>query len=88
MNKIKELVITELMPFYVVNKELLGGNSLDDTWQEDPIFKFILLGQETGVSVADTSSMNSVALQGFQQNGVVNLDRSAAIKTRWELAQE
>jgi hypothetical protein len=87
MNKIKELVITELMPFYVINKELIGAGSLEDSWQDDPLFKFVITGQETGISMANTTDVNIQAMQAFQQNTVINLDRSAAIKTRWELAQ-
>lgn len=87
MNKIKELVITELMPFYVLNKEMLGANSLEESWQDDPYFKFIISGQENGVTVADLEGANPQLLAAMPQQSVINLDRSNAIKTRWELAQ-
>jgi hypothetical protein len=87
MNKIKELVITELMPFYVLNKEMLGANSLEESWQDDPYYKFIISGQENGITIADLEGANPQLLAAMPQQTVINLDRSNAIKTRWELAQ-
>ncbi len=87
MNKIKELVITELMPFYILNKEYLGSNSMEDSWQDDPYFKFIISGQENGLSIADMEGANPQLLNAMPQQSIINLDRSNAIKTRWELAQ-
>lgn len=87
MNKVKELTITELMPFYILNKDYLGSNSMEDTWQDSPVFKMISSGQETGLSIADITNNDTLNMQLGQGAVRIDVNRIDQIKMRYELAQ-
>lgn len=85
MNKMNELLITEVMPFMMLNQALLGGSTLDDSWSENTLLKSINIANDSGFLPVDTTDVT--ANNSYVQNGVYNLDRSAQIQTRKTLAE-
>lgn len=85
MNRVKSLAISWIAPYYGINNSLFGQSSLEESWQEDPIFKSIIAGEETGVVPFDTT-LNGTTNQLPQNIVRIDPDRSNMIRTFWEFA--
>jgi hypothetical protein len=85
MNRCKSLFITWIAPYYMANQSFFGVQSLEESWQEDSIFKSILAGEENSIVPIDTTN-NGTTNQVPQNIIKIDPDRSNYIRTLYEFA--
>ena len=85
MNRAKSLAISWIAPYYGMNNSLFGQSSLEESWQENSIFKAIIAGEETAIVPFDTTNQGTT--NQIPQNVIkIDPDRSNMIRTLWDFA--
>ena len=87
MNQAIKYLTTEILPFLVMEMNMLPNKK--DWTGENAIFDWLGIGSERGIVPVDTSqsNMGGVNQSGGQFPRPVDLDRSARIITRFEIAE-
>lgn len=88
-NRIRQILETEIGPFFVMNQNAIPTESLDGSWGKNNILKFLLTARDTGFAPVDTSPGNMGGMSqltgGFGQK--VDMSRTSELIEKVQLAE-